>query len=169
LHREDGPAYIVSNSEGGMFRWDYYQEGKLHRVGAPASNWASGRDHAYYQEGKLHREASEPEGSPGPAVELGQGGYFEVVSSDWLVRSFNGPAKLYFRDGLLHRDNQPAVESLGSKCWYQEGKLHREDGPAVEVKKGHDWLSPESELFDGPCSIYYEDDKLIKEERPDAR
>jgi hypothetical protein len=38
----------------------------------------------------------------------------------------------YYRNGLIHRDDGPAVEYPdGSMYWYQNDQLHREDGPAV--------------------------------------
>ena len=37
----------------------------------------------------------------------------------------------YYKDGVLHREDGPAVEWLnGSKFWFINGKRHREDGPA---------------------------------------
>ena len=40
-------------------------------------------------------------------------------------------------DGILHRDDGPAVEKLnGTRVWFQHGKQHRDDGPAVEHKDG---------------------------------
>jgi hypothetical protein len=41
--------------------------------------------------------------------------------------------KRWFIDGMLHREDGPAVEwANGDKFWYFNGRLHREDGPAVE-------------------------------------
>lgn len=38
----------------------------------------------------------------------------------------------YLEDGLLHREDGPAVVcSDGLEAWYRHGLLHREDGPAV--------------------------------------
>lgn len=43
----------------------------------------------------------------------------------------------YFVDGLLHREDGPAVVTkIGGKSWYKNGKLHREDGPAIEEPDG---------------------------------
>jgi hypothetical protein len=40
--------------------------------------------------------------------------------------------KRYYLNGLLHREDGPAVEYVNrSKFWYQNGFLHRIDGPAV--------------------------------------
>lgn len=39
----------------------------------------------------------------------------------------------WFRNGVLHRENGPAVVAPdGSTYWYADGKLHRDDGPAIE-------------------------------------
>jgi hypothetical protein len=35
-------------------------------------------------------------------------------------------------NGLLHREDGPAVDGPDGKMWYLHGILHREDGPAVE-------------------------------------
>ena len=40
-------------------------------------------------------------------------------------------------NGLLHREDGPAVEDTdGDKWWYRDDKLHRDDGPAVEYANG---------------------------------
>ena len=49
----------------------------------------------------------------------------------------NDGTKRWYHDGLLHRDDGPAVEYKdGEKSWYQNGTLHREDGPALEWNNG---------------------------------
>ena len=46
-------------------------------------------------------------------------------------------AKHWYRHGVLHRDDGPAVERPGGeKWWFQFGKEHREDGPAIERADG---------------------------------
>lgn len=37
----------------------------------------------------------------------------------------------WYKDGILHRANGPAVIHKNSRIWYYEGKLHRLDGPAI--------------------------------------
>ena len=52
--------------------------------------------------------------------------------------------KRWYLNGLLHREDGPAVEYLtGTKVWYLNGKYHREDGPAVEYADGNKewWLN----------------------------
>jgi hypothetical protein len=45
--------------------------------------------------------------------------------------------KYWFKDGLRHREDGPAVEwADGSKIWYKDDEIHREDGPAVEYPEG---------------------------------
>ena len=55
LHREDGPAYILTN---GTKKWFHY--GNLHRVDGPAIMYAIGTE-VWCKHGKLHRE-------DGPAI-----------------------------------------------------------------------------------------------------
>jgi hypothetical protein len=47
-------------------------------------------------------------------------------------------SKGWFKRGLLHRDNGPAIEySDGTKLWYNIGCLHRDKGlPAIEYANG---------------------------------
>jgi hypothetical protein len=45
--------------------------------------------------------------------------------------------KWWYLNGVLHREDGPAVEGYGGhKEYYINGKLHREDGPAVEYYSG---------------------------------
>ena len=53
-----------------------------------------------------------------------------------MAKPFNG-AKEWRIDGLLHREDGPAIEyGNGTKAWFLNGKIHREDGPAVERADG---------------------------------
>ena len=50
----------------------------------------------------------------------------------------------YYKSGLLHREDGPAVEfNNGDKFWYINGKRHREDGPAVILSNGDEdyWIN----------------------------
>lgn len=71
------------------------------------------------------------------------------------VDSF-GTVRYRNRDGLLHREDGPAVErSNGSREWFLDGQRHREDGPAIEYHDGtHEW---------------YLDGKLLSEDEFEAR
>ena len=56
---------------------------------------------------------------------------------------FNGVYACWYNDnGILHRDNGPAVENInGDKVWYQNGKIHRRsDKPAlVKINGTKEW------------------------------
>ncbi len=94
----------------GVIEWGD-AEGALHRVGAPARVFPSGREE-WFRHGRLHR-------SDGPAV----------------VHA-NGSVK-YYVDGVRHREGGPAcVYVNGTEKWYREGKRHRDDGPAAIYPDG---------------------------------
>jgi hypothetical protein len=65
-------------------------------------------------------------------------------------------AKSYFKDGVLHRDDGPAVEALnGDNYWVSDGKLHREDGPAIELAASSLWYRRgKKHRTDGPAVEY---------------
>jgi len=45
--------------------------------------------------------------------------------------------KKWYQNGLLHREDGPAVEQAnGTKESYEHGLRHREDGPAIEEANG---------------------------------
>ena len=104
LHRDEGPAIIYPN---GNLSW--YQNGVLHREGAPACTGDFGE--MWYLNGEPHRD-------DGPA--------FTVHGNrDW------------YKHGERHREDGPAVDmACGHKEWWVNGKQHREDGPAVERRDG---------------------------------
>lgn len=81
----------------------------------------------------------------GPAVE-------QLVSTPLVLAGTNS----WFFDGLLHRDNAPAIEYPdGAKSWYQFGKLHRIGGPAHEGATIHEqWYQCGAKhRLDGPAVI----------------
>jgi hypothetical protein len=89
-------------------------DGKLHREGGPAREWADGSK-CWYTNDKLHRE-------DGPACEWACG------TKSWWV------------NGKRHREDGPAIERAdGSKCWYLNGEEMTEEEhraqtqPAVEL------------------------------------
>lgn len=46
-------------------------------------------------------------------------------------------AKYWLFNGVLHREDGPAVDHLdGRKSWFSDGDRHREDGPAIERPSG---------------------------------
>ena len=64
----------------------------------------------------------------------------------------------WFKDGMLHREDGPAVIDSGDEYWYKDGKLHREDGPAVIHKDGTKFWYKNGVRHreDGPAVIYSE-------------
>ncbi len=89
----------------------YFKNGKWHREGGPAREYANGRKE-WCINGKFHRD-------DGPAREWANGD------------------KAWYRNDKLHRDDGPAIEKVnGDKKWLVNGKWHREDGPAVICANG---------------------------------
>ncbi len=69
------------------------------------------------------------------------------------LHRLNGPAieradgtKEWYQNGVLHREDGPAVENLYGKRWYKNGKLHRENGPAIESDRIKKWYYKDEEL-----------------------
>lgn len=55
---------------------------------------------------------------------------FEYVSNG--IKIWGDGQKDYYKNGLLHCENGPAViTARGTVYWMQNGLKHREDGPAV--------------------------------------
>jgi hypothetical protein len=42
----------------------------------------------------------------------------------------------WYKHGLVHRDDGPALRQNGDELWYRNGILHREGGPAVVRANG---------------------------------
>ena len=64
------------------------------------------------------------------------------------------------KDGVLHREDGPALITANSRRWYLHGKCHREDGPAIEWADGDKWW-----YFDGiriSCSSQQEFERIIR-------
>ena len=75
--------------------------------------------------------------------------------------SLNGD-KRWFLNGILHREDGPAVEySNSDKEWWLNGKRHREDGPALEWSNGEkEWfLNGKLHREDGPAFEWANGDK----------
>ena len=53
-------------------------------------------------------------------------------------------------------DNNPEVDYMGNKRWYKDGMYHREDGPAVEHRDGWKgwWLNGLHHRDDGPAAVW---------------
>jgi len=137
LHRVDGPAIEYPNGDK---KW--YQNGKLHREDGPAIKWANG-DKEWWENGKrLRCEEAPVNSSDKYQVEVFKDGT-KLWRKDGILHREDGPAvemgdgsKSWYKDGKLHRENGPAVEDNGYKAWYKNNKCHREDGPAIEYQNG---------------------------------
>ena len=73
---------------------------------------------------------------------------------EYTVKVYDTGDKHWYLNGLLHREDGPAVEwPDGTKSWYLNGKLHREDGPAVEWANGDKswYLNGKMHREDGPA------------------
>lgn len=56
-----------------------------------------------------------------------------------ISKKYNG-VKVWFLNGVEHRENGPAVELAECSEWYLYGKRHRKDGPAIidrYLRKGY--------------------------------
>jgi hypothetical protein len=83
----------------------------------------------------------------------------EYRNEQGLLHREDGPAVLcdegtkYYINGLLHREDGPAaVYKDGTSCYYINGLSHREDGPAFEFANG--------------LRIYYIKGRLHREDGP---
>lgn len=86
----------------------------------------------------------------------------DVIIVDSLLEipeNFTGMANIlgdkhYFKDGIRHREDGPAVELVnGDKEYYVDGLLHREDGPAIIWADGYKkyFLNGGLHRIDGPA------------------
>jgi len=91
-----------------------------------------------------------------------------LKNGESIPKNFTGMVELpdgrkhWYKEGLLHRLDGPAFESLyGTKYWYKEGKFHREDGPAVECRNGDKFWYKEGKLHreNGPAREFTNGDK----------
>jgi hypothetical protein len=64
--------------------------------------------------------------------------------ADWSALLYDGMSvqsdgtRLWHVNGMLHRDDGPAVERAnGTREWWLNGLRHREDGPAIERVDGY--------------------------------
>jgi hypothetical protein len=66
-------------------------------------------------------------------------------------------AKVWKLNGILHREDGPAVEHSNSDTeWYLNGKVHRDDGPAINyIDHFKAWYKNGNvHRVDGPAIIY---------------
>jgi hypothetical protein len=85
-------------------------------------------------------------------------------NDEGLLHREDGPAieysngeKHWYKNNLRHRDDGPAIEyPNGAKYWYKNGLIHRDDGPAIEYENGtKKWLkNGQFHREDGPAIEY---------------
>ena len=79
------------------------------------------------------------------------------------LRTYVGKSgnKYYFKNGMLHRLDGPAVEHInGHKEWWNNDKLHRLDGPAIEYINGDkSWYINDKQI---DCSTQWQFERLMK-------
>lgn len=142
-HRVDGPAIELSNGYK-----EYWVNGKLHRDNDLPAVISNDGTQKFFINGKLHRKN-------GPAVIDSEGNEFfykngklvnnttipttiTVRSFDEIPANFTGIVKHinddssteYYKNGKLHREDGPAVDSNTEKSFYINGEFHCEEGPA---------------------------------------
>lgn len=122
------------NYEGNIVYW---HKRKLHNENGPAIRYKNG-DKSWYYNGRLHR-------LNGPAL-IGKWGirWFidgkELDVADWGKKTqFSGKTycnngSIYFRDGLLHRLNGPAVQREDDEQWWFEGKRCKDAADLLVLK-----------------------------------
>ena len=62
----------------------------------------------------------------------------------------------WFKNGKLHREGGPAIESEGTKGWWINGERHREDGPAIEWASGDkEWYINDEKVSETEHKAYF--------------
>ena len=83
--------------------------------------------------------------------------YLDLIYKDGTTRrKFQNGTKYWFKNGLLHRDNDlPAiVYTNGTKEWYKNDKPHRDnDQPAIIRANGTKYWFKNGVEY-GPCMPY---------------
>jgi hypothetical protein len=135
LHREDGPALVVTTLSGRVISEAWHRRGQAHREDGPAylsyDDEGALIDIYYLLNGQLNR-------ADGPACVHAESG--EVRFEEWN----NGRGH--------HRIGGPAITKVAAdgtvtESYYVEDRLHREDGPAIiyrnaagEITASEHWL-----------------------------
>jgi antitoxin component YwqK of YwqJK toxin-antitoxin module len=79
-----------------------------------------------------------------------------VIDNERYCIEYEGGDKYWYKNGLLHRENGPAVISQYCQIWYLNGRRHREDGPAYidSHKERKEWYRKgKLHREDGPAVI----------------
>jgi len=161
LHREDGPAFEKTD---GCKSW--WINGNLHREDGPAVEFADGNK-SWYLNGTHYTKTT----------------WIKTLGKPICITD-NGIKQWYNKEGQLHREDGPAVESQGNKWWYLNGKRHREvewkkelDKPICTTDKDGNkyWYNKEGKYHreDGPAiewadgsNAWYINNKLHREDGP---
>lgn len=140
LHR-DGDLPATDHEVDGESRPPkaWYQNDELHRDGDKPALIRESRQE-WYQNGKLHREGDLPAG-----VYVKAGGTLDPNKS---IEEQNG-VEVWYKDGLKHRTNGPAVirysRSGASKEYWKDGERYHENGRPYKNKKKNKYDQPEEE------------------------
>lgn len=134
-HRIDEPAFICDNGEK-----YWYQNNNLHRLDGPADE----RYNGYWVNG-IYLLKDQFEIEQQKRKDLVKKHNYVVV--DWIdVIDFKEDEKektLYINTTVRHAAHETNAKNGNSKRWFKNGVLHREDGPAVVWDNGscHYWLN----------------------------
>lgn len=73
----------------------------------------------------------------GVSAYFNQDGWLDSFYDDAAL--YNDRGVYHYRNGFLHKDNEPALverfEGSVRTSWFKHGKAHREDGPATVIEK----------------------------------
>ena len=58
-----------------------------------------------------------------------EGKKHRIYGPAWVSRAYD--FEVWCKNGVIHRDDGPAIRHRNNYLYYQEGKLHRLDGPAI--------------------------------------
>jgi antitoxin component YwqK of YwqJK toxin-antitoxin module len=181
LHREDGPARILTHPHEGVTE-EYYRNGRCHREDGPAclQRLANGIvvTERWGRNGELHREN-------GPAwidrhengIVLSERWFHEpeglhrTNAPAWIERDDDGTvtAEYWYHHRLLDRTDGPAwvarnPDGSASDRYFLNGQLHRDDGPASIERYApgsaiHQFIT-ENEPDGAPNLIYHPDGSI---------
>ena len=85
---------------------------------------------------------------------------FEVINGSF---KFDDGDVVWYKDGLIHREDGPAIEYAdGHKSWHKNGVHNRDDGHAIEFPNGDKewWKEDKRHRLDGPAIEHIDGFKL---------
>ena len=93
-------------------------------------------------------------------IETSEDGSVAYTVCDCRDNIFLGDETWWY-EGVLHRDDGPAVKDRWGEYWYSNGLVHREDGPAVIRTNGdlQYWNYGQLHSEDGPAIVRANGDK----------